>query len=296
MGSTSGSGSFVNASCGKSSRSLGRSSVRHMQRRRHHAPDRWRAKTVLEFAPVAIAAIGSCRCRSWPGLWSSKCSGRTAAKPCGASTMSTPPPISTWRIGTRSCGAVPSSSIRIPKCRLRCATARRTIGGSLIAIADSFGPHWGAAARDAAVALLDGDSDEDVGVTLLTDIRDVFDDLHSDRVPGAELIRRLVDLEDARWGEFRGPHDRRRALTAGRLASMLRPFGIRPRSIWPPGPRDGGKSQKGYLRAQFEAAWSRYCPKAGTTAQPKNIRRLRGNLTGTRPARRRAEPCTWRAR
>ena len=136
----------------------------------------------------------------------------------------------------------------------------------LISIADSFGPLWGAAARNAALSLLDGNSDEDAGVTLLTDIRGVFDRLHLDRIPSAELVRHLCELEDGELPQ----------LSAGRLASMLKPFGIRSKSIWPLGPRDGAKykSQKGYLRSSFEAAWSRYCPKAGTPAQASKIKQL----------------------
>jgi hypothetical protein len=59
---------------------------------------------------------------------------------------------------------------------------------------------------------------------LLSDIRDIFDDLRVDRIPSAELVKRLVDLEDASWGEFRGPHDDQspRPLSQGRLASMLK--------------------------------------------------------------------------
>ena len=45
----------------------------------------------------------------------------------------------------------------------------------LIAIADGFGADWGRAARDAALAFTRGYRDEDIGVVLLRDIRDLFD-------------------------------------------------------------------------------------------------------------------------
>ena len=160
----------------------------------------------------------------------------------------------------------------------------------LIAIGDIFGPHWSAAARNAAIILLDGNSDEDIGVTLLADIRDIFDDAGGDRVPSAELIRHLIDREDGSWGEFRGLHGDHspRALSTGQLAVVLKPFDIRPRSIWPPGSRERSKSRKGYLRSQFESAWARYCPKDGTPAQASNIRQLRRTNRHAEPAHSRA--------
>ena len=146
----------------------------------------------------------------------------------------------------------------------------------LLAIAESFGPHWGALARNAALALTQGDSDEDIGIMLLMDTRDVFDELGCDRLFSAELVRRLTGLEEASWDEFRGVHGNQapRPLSAGRLSKVLRSFGIRPRPIWPPGHQEGS-SKRGYHRAQFEAAWSRYCPQNVTPSRSSKIRRLR---------------------
>ena len=45
-----------------------------------------------------------------------------------------------------------------------------------------------------------------------------------------------------------------RKLTQGELARLLRPFGIRPKTIWPAQRRPGDKSRRGYGRAQFAAA------------------------------------------
>ena len=163
----------------------------------------------------------------------------------------------------------------------------------LVAIGDSFGPNWGAAARDAAVALLHGDSDEDIGVMLLSDIRNIFDDLGLDRIHSHELLRHLVDLEDAGWGEFYGLKGNQapRALSGAQLKSILKPLKIQTRSIWPVGPRDGSKSRKsrkGYLRIQFEIRLGQVPSKKrhnGTTQQyPTLTRRLAGTRAGTAPA------------
>jgi hypothetical protein len=131
----------------------------------------------------------------------------------------------------------------------------------LLSIADACSPEWGKAAREAAVAL-SKDSDEDLSVLLLADIRDIFDRHPTvDRLPSAVIVAELVELADGRWSEWRGPRDDRmpRKLTQGGLALMLAPFGIRPKTIWPAHRGATDKSVKGYRREQFEAAWASYC-------------------------------------
>jgi hypothetical protein len=71
----------------------------------------------------------------------------------------------------------------------------------LIGIADTFGPHWAGAAREAAVALTRGYHDEDLAVTLLGDIRGIFDAMGVDRIFSAKLVAALNDLEDGVWSE-----------------------------------------------------------------------------------------------
>jgi hypothetical protein len=152
----------------------------------------------------------------------------------------------------------------------------------LLSIADACSRAWGTAAREAALAL-GKHQDEDLAVLLLSDIRDIFD-RHptADRLASAVIVADLIDLPYGLWSEWRGPHDNQmpRKLSQGELARMLSPFGIRPKTIWPPrrGTRD--RSAKGYLRKQFEAAWASYCD--GTPSQPSNVRHL--DLTGSERA------------
>lgn len=150
----------------------------------------------------------------------------------------------------------------------------------LIAIADSFGAAWGKAAREAAVTFAHAYHDEDAGVVLLSDIRDIFDQTGADRMASEILVKALLDIEESGWSEYRGPRDDQtpRKLSQGEVARLLRPFGIRPRSVWPPGKRSKSfsTSRKGYYRAQFERAWERYCPQAGTTAQANNVTYIGG--------------------
>jgi hypothetical protein len=137
----------------------------------------------------------------------------------------------------------------------------------LFATADDLGN--GDDARAAAVALRSRRSDEDPGVVLLDNIRTVFP---ADRIASVALVKTLIEIEDAPWSEWRGLRDDRpaRKLTQTELAFLLRPFGIRPRSI-----RLGDTICKGYLRSWFEPAWAAYCPADGTPAQPIKIAYLR---------------------
>jgi hypothetical protein len=141
----------------------------------------------------------------------------------------------------------------------------------LLSIADSFG--CGEAARLAAIALSADRPDEDVGVQLLTDVRTIFHAREIDRVASADLVEQLIGLDEGQWGEWRGPNDARtpRKLTQPQVAELLRPFGIKSRTIWPIGRRPGDKSSRGYLRSQFEAAWRAYCAQGDTPTQPSKI-------------------------
>ena len=165
-----------------------------------------------------------------------------------------------------ACQLAPDPAIP-PSLRNRAADNFR----SLISIADDLG--HGEAARAAAIELNSNRPDEDAGVTLLTDIRGVFLALGVDRIPSAALVKELIALEDGRWGEWRGqagdrsPHK----LSQAELASMLRSFQIRPKTIWPARRRPGDRSSRGYARAQFEAAWSAYCTSADTATQASKI-------------------------
>ena len=143
----------------------------------------------------------------------------------------------------------------------------------LLSIADACGPTWSALARDAAIAFARTDRDEDVAITLLHHIREVFYARPVDRIASKLLIDRLLE-HDEMWSEYRGVHgnENPRKLTQGALAALLRPFGIRPRKFWPPHRDATTKSYRGYFRSDFEAAWRAYCD--GTPAQPCNIRKL----------------------
>jgi Protein of unknown function (DUF3631) len=128
----------------------------------------------------------------------------------------------------------------------------------------------------AAIKLASNRLDEDPGVVLLGDIRNVFQAWRVERVPSATLVQALLAFDDSFWNEWRGPNDDRPPckLTQGELARMLRPFEIRPRTIWLAHRRPGDKSSRGYLRSQFETTWRAYCPSADTPTQTRKIKHL----------------------
>jgi len=147
----------------------------------------------------------------------------------------------------------------------------------LIAIADYFGPTWAKIAREAAITFANTFHDEDAGVILLSDIRDIFNRTGADRIASVDLITELLDIEESGWSEYRGARDDQapRKLSKAEMARLLRPFGIKPQSIWPARRDANSKSRKGYYRSQFEGAWQKYCSPDGTTAQASNVRYIR---------------------
>jgi len=147
----------------------------------------------------------------------------------------------------------------------------------LVAIADDLGFGYDEVARAAAVALGSDKQYENQHITVLTDIRTVFDMYGADRLSTkAELIPALAGLEDSPWGEWTGldgtaaPH----LLTQGDIGRLLRPFAIRSKTLWPPGRRPGTKSESGYSRQQFEAAWASYCEPSAPPPQESKVRYL----------------------
>ena len=80
-------------------------------------------------------------------------------------------------------------------------------------------------------------------------------------------------MENRPWPDF----GRGKPITASGVARLLKPFGVRPKSI-----RTGTGTQKGYEMADFEDAFARYLlPQAGTPEQTSQINGLAPDGTGT---------------
>lgn len=130
----------------------------------------------------------------------------------------------------------------------------------LLAVADAAGGNWPEAARKACVELYKVASDRRVslGVRLLADTRIIFgraDALHTEIILERLIGSDLYGLDaDAPWGDLQG-----KPLSKRRLASILRPYSIRPRKV-----TVGGRSLQGYRREHLWDAWERYLPPLDT--------------------------------
>jgi hypothetical protein len=122
----------------------------------------------------------------------------------------------------------------------------------LVAVADHAGGHWPERARVAVVTLTneaDDNRQRSSRVRLLADCRIAFG--AEAALPTAVLLDRLKADPDAPWVDY-GPT----GLTPAKLSTLLREFDIRPGNIRFP----DGIQAKGYRRADFTDAWTRYCP------------------------------------
>ena len=94
-------------------------------------------------------------------------------------------------------------------------------------------------------------SEETVKVQLLCDIRDIFSDQNADRLLSKILCDRLAAMQEKPWAEWK----QGKPITPNQLARLLKGFGITSQDMRCSGEEKG----KGYYKANFEDAWSRYC-------------------------------------
>ena len=90
------------------------------------------------------------------------------------------------------------------------------------------------------------ESSPSLGLTLLSDLRDVFG--KADKIATESILTALHDKDDAPWGDLRG-----KPLTNTNLSRLLKPYGIKPKVL-----NLSGKSHRGYSREDFYDAWKRY--------------------------------------
>lgn len=127
---------------------------------------------------------------------------------------------------------------------------------ALLTVADLAGGHWPTTARATAVTLVTEAkaARPSLGVQLLRDVRTVFNRLGSVRLVTDQLLTNLREIEESPWAVIR----KGEPLDARGIAQRLRKYGIEPKPQ-----RDGVRVFKGYSRAQFEDAWSRYLEPLG---------------------------------
>jgi hypothetical protein len=90
----------------------------------------------------------------------------------------------------------------------------------------------------------DDDADDSLSLRLLTDIRTVWPE-GEEHCDTATLLEKLKALEESPWPDH--------GLSPRKVARMLRPFGVVPRTVRVP-----GRTPKGYEYASLSAAFERY--------------------------------------
>jgi hypothetical protein len=122
----------------------------------------------------------------------------------------------------------------------------------LFAIADLAGGDWPVRVAAAALALTaEDDSDVTLGIRLLADLRDVFED--ADRMHTEAILAALWKIPEAPWGDYHG-----KPLNDRGLAGLLRPYKVGACDV-----KIAGVTKRGYRRERLHDPWTRYLPPAG---------------------------------
>ncbi len=138
----------------------------------------------------------------------------------------------------------------------------------LLSIADHAGGAWPQRMRYALLDLFkirnEAEGNAEAGTLLLEDIRRIFtiEGAGAERMASEAIVAELVKLEARPWPEWR----QGKPMTAPQLARALKPFSVIPQQYRPEG---GGNPVRGYVKADFEEAWSRYlAPETSKKAEP----------------------------
>ena len=123
----------------------------------------------------------------------------------------------------------------------------------LLALSELAGGGWAERAREAAVALTAKAQEHSPMGALLFDILVCFLSHQAERLFSRTLVGALKGFEDRPWSELK----RGKEATERWLAGQLRPYCVRPKTIW-----IGEEAAKGYLKEDFEDVFQRYIPKA----------------------------------
>ncbi len=124
----------------------------------------------------------------------------------------------------------------------------------LLAIADYAGGDWPRIARGAALKLSGAEQEAiSLSAELLADIQEIFEHKRVDRISTVDLLQSLTEDDIKPWATY----NRGKPMSPRQLAKQLHEYGIQPRTI-----RSGYNTIKGFMRGQFDDAFSRYLPSA----------------------------------
>ena len=108
----------------------------------------------------------------------------------------------------------------------------------LFVLAEIAGGAWPKKARAASIGLTDGPQEKAPGTVLIREILNCFEAAKTDRLFSWSLVVWLKQVENAPWAG--------RKISERWLARQLKPYGVRPRTIW-----FMELSAKGYMREDF---------------------------------------------
>ena len=128
--------------------------------------------------------------------------------------------------------------------------------------------------RAVALKLSGEEEDEGASTMLLEDIESLFRESEVDVLFSEDIVEHLVEMEERPWPEW----SKGKPITKQKVASLLKPFGIRPKPVWKPG--DGTK--RGYMREAFDEAFSRYLSVRSVRTQV--AQQVTGKTDGTKLA------------
>ena len=134
----------------------------------------------------------------------------------------------------------------------------------LMAIAELAGSDWPAKARRALRAILEATEDASREVLLLSDLQAVWPP-KKDRAPTKDLLELLHGLEDRPWSAYGRTG---KPMQPVQLARLLKPFGVKPRTLQEGEGRTTRTTAKGYYREEMAPLWDRYLPSAADTPDP----------------------------
>lgn len=120
----------------------------------------------------------------------------------------------------------------------------------LLSIADTAGGVWPDMARMAALKISrDDQNNQSIGVELLSDIKEIFDEKNATKLFTSDLIAALCKDSEKPWDTY----NRGKPVSPRQLSNRLKEYGIKSKDI-----RIGYENKKGFEKSQFEDAFNRY--------------------------------------
>jgi len=127
------------------------------------------------------------------------------------------------------------------------------ISAPLLVLADLAGGEWPKIARDAVVGLTERAEESNPIGALLLDIFVLFARLNADRLFTRTVVAELNSWRERPWAEMLHGKE----VNDLWLARTLRPYGIRPKTIW-----IGDEHAKGYVQEECKEVFRRYISKS----------------------------------